>query len=43
MIKRYNEVDIGMEHLATVGLDFLIKEYEKDGKKHKVQIWDTAG
>ena len=43
IIKRYNNVDIGMDHLATVGLDFMIKKYQRNGQEHKVQIWDTAG
>ena len=31
IIKRYNNVDIGMDHLATVGLDFMIKKYQRNG------------
>ena len=30
-------------HLATIGVDFKIKTVELDGKKVKLQIWDTAG
>lgn len=34
-----------MSHLATVGLDFVTKNYKAkiDGKEHKIQVWDTAG
>jgi len=30
-------------HLATIGIDFKLKNLEVDGKKIKMQIWDTAG
>lgn len=29
--------------MATLGVDFKIKTIEVDGKKLKLQIWDTAG
>lgn len=29
--------------ITTVGIDFRIKTIHIDGKKIKVQIWDTAG
>ena len=28
---------------CTIGVDFKIKTVELDGKKVKLQIWDTAG
>lgn len=28
---------------ATVGIDFQVKNVELDGKKYKVQLWDTGG
>ena len=31
------------KHLATIGVDFKIKTVELDGKRVKLQIWDTAG
>lgn len=29
--------------MATIGVDFKIKSLNIDGKKLKMQIWDTAG
>lgn len=29
--------------LATIGVDFRFRTIEVDGKKVKIQIWDTAG
>jgi GTPase SAR1 family protein len=30
-------------HLTTIGIDFKIKTIEIEGKKIRLQIWDTAG
>jgi small GTP-binding protein len=30
-------------HYTTIGLDFMIQDYELDGETYKLQIWDTAG
>ena len=30
-------------HVATIGIDYKIKEVEIDGLKLKLQIWDTSG
>jgi small GTP-binding protein len=30
-------------HLSTIGIDFKIKTMSVDGKRAKVQLWDTAG
>lgn len=43
MILRYTEDQFPKDHLATIGVDFKVKETEIDSRKVKVQIWDTAG
>lgn len=30
-------------HIATIGIDFKIKNLTMDNKNVKLQIWDTAG
>jgi small GTP-binding protein len=32
-----------LNHESTIGVDFFIKLLEINGKKYKLQIWDTAG
>lgn len=32
-----------MNYAATIGVDFKIKIVDVDGKKIKLQVWDTAG
>ena len=44
LLRQYHENRFQDEHIATLGLDFVTKEYiAKDGKHYKPKIWDTAG
>ena len=44
ILTRYSDNIFQEEHMATIGLDFKIKNVNLDnGKTVKVQIWDTAG
>lgn len=31
------------QHIATIGVDFLVKSLQVRGQKIKLQVWDTAG
>ncbi|CAG7826130.1 unnamed protein product [Allacma fusca] len=31
------------DHLPTIGIDFKVRTVELDGKRIKIQLWDTAG
>ena len=41
--KRYIDGDFVESYIATIGLDFSIKNTTWQDKKIKIQIWDTAG
>lgn len=41
--KRYIDGDFVESYIATIGLDFSIKNTTWQNKKIKIQIWDTAG
>lgn len=43
LLLRFCDNTFTTSHLATIGIDFKIKQLEVDGKKIKMQIWDTAG
>lgn len=43
VILRYTENTFNYNHLATVGVDFHIKDLIFNDKKIKLQLWDTAG
>ena len=43
LLLRFCENSFTTTHLATIGIDFKMKTIEVDGKRVKVQIWDTAG
>lgn len=43
ILMQYVESVFRESFLTTVGVDFRIKEIEIDGKKIKLQLWDTAG
>ena len=43
LIKKYTSNIFGGDYLTTVGIDFQEKTLDIDGKKVRMQIWDTAG
>jgi small GTP-binding protein len=43
LLLRFCDNSFTTSHLATIGIDFKMKTIEVEGKKVKVQIWDTAG
>jgi small GTP-binding protein len=43
LINRYIDGEYNDNYYNTIGVDFKIKHYEKNGKKIKMNIWDTAG
>jgi septin family protein len=42
-ITRFCENHFKESYVATIGVDFKIKTIDAQGKKVKLQIWDTAG
>ncbi|XP_022090884.1 ras-related protein Rab-8A-like [Acanthaster planci] len=40
---RFSEDAFNSTFISTIGIDFKIRTIELDGKKIKLQIWDTAG
>jgi len=42
-INKFCEGLFSHTHIATIGIDFKIKTIDVQGKKVKMQIWDTAG
>lgn len=43
ILSQFCDSKFSVTHMATLGVDFKIKTIEVDGKKLKLQIWDTAG
>jgi small GTP-binding protein len=43
LLLRFCDNSFTTSHLATIGIDFKMKTIEVEGKRVKVQIWDTAG
>ncbi|KAK8798663.1 hypothetical protein WA158_007748 [Blastocystis sp. Blastoise] len=43
LLLRYSSQTYVLTHIATIGVDFKIKNINIDGKAIKLQIWDTAG
>ena len=43
LIKKYTSNTFAGNYLSTVGIDFQDKTLDIDGKKVRMQIWDTAG
>ena len=43
LLYKYSQGLFTPEHLATVGVEYFVKDEIIDGKKIKVKIWDTAG
>ena len=40
---RFSEDSFTPSFITTIGIDFKIRTIELDGKRIKLQIWDTAG
>lgn len=43
ILLRFTDDDYKPVHMATIGVDFRIKIIDINGKKAKLQLWDTAG
>jgi Ras-related protein Rab-1A len=43
LLLRFSDDTFSDSYLTTIGVDFRFKTLEIDGKKVKLQIWDTAG
>jgi Ras-related protein Rab-7A len=43
ILNRFVKQEFSQSYRATVGADFLFKEFTVDGKELSLQLWDTAG
>eukprot|EP01061_Rhynchopus_euleeides_P012432 TRINITY_DN2208_c0_g1_i1.p1 TRINITY_DN2208_c0_g1~~TRINITY_DN2208_c0_g1_i1.p1 ORF type:complete len:213 (+),score=83.26 TRINITY_DN2208_c0_g1_i1:171-809(+) len=43
MLHRYTEDTYEPDYIATIGVDFKVDTFERQGKVVKLQLWDTAG
>lgn len=43
ILNRFVKQEFSQSYRATVGADFLFKEFNVDGKAVSLQLWDTAG
>jgi len=42
-MNKFSDNSFSSSHIATIGVDFKYKTIECEGKRIKLQIWDTAG
>ena len=43
ILMRYCDNNFTDNFVSTIGIDFKFKTLEENGKRHKLQIWDTSG
>ncbi|EDO36405.1 predicted protein, partial [Nematostella vectensis] len=43
LIRRFHDDEFNAQLCTTIGVDFFIHDFDLDGKKVKLQLWDTAG
>ncbi|KAL4592199.1 hypothetical protein LXL04_005186 [Taraxacum kok-saghyz] len=43
LLLRFSDGSFTTSFITTIGIDFKIRTIELDGKRIKLQIWDTAG
>ena len=43
LLLRYSENTFNASFISTIGIDFKIKTIDIEGKRVKLQVWDTAG
>ena len=43
ILRRYVENKFSKHHLATIGIDYMLKTIKINNKEIKLKIWDTAG
>jgi small GTP-binding protein len=43
LITRYNSNFFDLNVNSTIGVDFTIKNIEKNNSKYRIQFWDVAG
>ena len=43
LLMRYSDDSFTSSFITTIGIDFKVKTINLDGKRIKLQIWDTAG
>ena len=42
MLIRYTENTFSEDFISTIGVDFKVKRVERNGKRVKIQVWDTG-
>jgi len=43
LLVRFADDEFNMNYVSTIGVDFRFRSLRHNGKKIKLQIWDTAG
>lgn len=43
LLLRFVSGEYVTSHITTIGIDFKVKTINVDGKRLKIQLWDTAG